>query len=109
MSLYDLPNSTSGMDAILVDTSTAVPAFVPMLLLFVFFVVLLGGSNSQRKRTGNSDIPLWATIASISTLMVALPMTLTTGMISKSLLAILVVIIIMCGLWFFLSRNKYEM
>jgi len=108
MSLYNLPNSTTGIDAIIVDTATAVPIFIPMLLMFIFVTVLLGGSTAQRKRTGFSDLPLWSVLASISTLMVSLPLTLVVGIINVLTLSIVVVVTLLCGLWFFTSRNRYE-
>jgi hypothetical protein len=79
-----------------------------MLLVFVFCLVFIGGSFSQRRREGQSDFALWSVIASLSTLVVCLPLTLTVGLISLDYLGIVVVITILCGFWFFTSRNRNE-
>ena len=106
--LYDAPNTTAGFDNAMVDLVTEVNAFIPMLLLFVFCVVFIGGSTAQRRREGQSDYPLWSVIASLSTLVLCLPLTLITGLISLDYLGYVVVITILCGFWFFTSRNKNE-
>lgn len=108
MALYDLPNATTGIDAIIVDTATSIPMIVPMLLLFVFGIVLLGGSSSQKRRTGYSDIPFWSVLASISTLMICLPLTLISDAINIITLSVVVVITLLSGLWYFMNRNRYE-
>lgn len=108
MSLYDIPNMSSGIDDALVDTVSAVPSFPPLLLLFVFLTVLIGGSISQKRRLGSADVPMWATLSSIITLMISLIMTLEEGMIDPSVVSIVVVITMLSGFWFFFDRNRNE-
>ena len=108
MPIYEVPTSTSGIDNILVDTVNAVPSFTPLLLLFIFLVILIGGATKQKRRIGTADIPMWMTLASVCTLMIALPLTLTTGLISLTTLVIVVTITITSGIWFFLDRNRNE-
>ncbi len=108
MSKYIVPNITSGFDDALVGLSTTLPIFVPMLLIFVFGVVFLGGFTSQKRKTGFADVPMWATMASLSTFMVALPLTLTAGIIGIETLSIVVVVTILSGFWLFTSRNRNE-
>jgi hypothetical protein len=105
---YELPNMSAGMDDAITGTVTAVPSFIPMFLLFVFGVVFIGGVVSQKRKTGSSDFPMWATIASLSTLMIALPMTLVAGMLSGVNLSIVVAITIASGFWLFTSQNRNE-
>jgi hypothetical protein len=105
---YELPNMSEGMDSALVGISTSVPIFVPMFLLFVYAVIMIGGSIQQRNRTGYSDIPLWSTIGFIGTLMVALPMTLVAGVINSTYLVIIVILTILSGMWLFLDNNRNE-
>jgi len=52
MSMYEMPNITSGMDDAVVGMATTVPIFTPMLLIFVFFTVFIGGFISQKKEMG---------------------------------------------------------
>ena len=108
MPTYDIPNLTGGIDDVLVDVAGTVNIFTPMFLLFIFSVVFIGGVISQKRRTGTGDMPMWATIASISTLMVALPLTLISGLIQLEILVIVVVITIFSGLWLFMDKNKNE-
>ena len=106
--LYDLPNATSGIDAILVQTINIFPAFTPLLLLFVFFVVFLGGIGRQKQRTGTADYPVWSVIASLSMLMVSLILSISAGYIRLDWLVIVVVITIFSGVWLFLDRRAGE-
>lgn len=108
MPIYEQPNLTSGFDDLLISLSHSVPAFFPMFLIFVFGVVFIGGIISQRKRTGSSDIAMWAVIASLSTLMTTLPLTLSAGIIEGHILSIVVVVTIFSGIWFFTSQNRNE-
>ena len=106
--LYELPNVTSGIDAIAIQTVTAVPSFTPLLLLFVFFLIFLGGSARQKAKTGNADLPAWAVVGSISALLIALLMSTITGIIQLQYLIITLVVTIFSGVWFFLDRKPSE-
>lgn len=107
--LYSLPNETTeGIDAIGEQIVTSVPAFTPLLLLFVFFVVFLGGSARQKLRTGDADFSMWAVVASIGTLLIALVLSITAGFIRLDWLIIVVVVTIFSGVWFFLDHGKSD-
>ena len=106
--LYNIPNSTAGIDAIVVQTVNVVPAFTPLLLLFVFFIVFLGGVSRQKARTGTSDYAMWSTVASLSTMMIALIMTMIEGLIRLDWLSIVIVVTIFSGVWLFLDRRASE-
>ena len=106
--LYNFPNASRGMDDALVGFFTGVPILVPMFLLFIWLVVAIGGSSAQSRRTGISDLPLWSTLASLSTLMMALGLSIIEGMIQLETLVIVVVVTIATGVWLFLDRNNRE-
>ena len=106
--LYDLPNSTAGMDSILVQTMNISPYLSPMLLLFVFFTVFLGGMARQKLRTGIADAPVWAVIASMSMFLIALIMTMITGLIGLDTLVIVIVLTIFSAVWLFLDKRSSE-
>ena len=108
MPLYNPPNLTDGIDEALVDVALAVPSFIPMFLIFIFGTILIGGLIAQRNKTGIADFPQWSVIASISTLMIALPMTLISGMLSLTTFSIIVTITITSGVWLFLDRSNKE-
>ena len=108
MALYNLPNSTAGADDILVDTVTSVPGLSSLLLVFVFFIVFLGGISRQKTRTGTADYPMWSVTASLSTFLVALIMSLVEGLIRLDWLIIITVITIFCGVWLFLDKRAGE-
>jgi len=108
LDLYTLPNATSGIDDIAIQTLISVPSFTPLLLLFVFFLIFLTGTGRQKARTGNADFPLWAVVSSIATLMVALIFSTVSGLIQLDYLVIVVVITIFSGVWFFLDQKQSE-
>lgn len=108
MAIYQIPNMTGGIDETLVEIAETVPSFVIGLLLFVFGIVFLGGSTSQKRRTGYSDFPMWATLASVSTLLIALLLSIKQGLINLETLGIIVAITLFCGLWLFLSKGRGE-
>ncbi len=106
--LFTQPNVTTGLDDIVVDTVTAVPSFVPLIFVFVFFVVFLGGVARQKGRTGTGDYAMWAVVASLSTLMVTLIMSIIEGLIRVDWLAIVITITIFSSVWLFLDRRQSE-
>ena len=106
--LYNLPNATTGFDDIAVQTVTAVSAFTPLLLVFVFFVVFLSGIARQKARNGTADYPMWSVVASLSTFMVALILTLYEGLIRLDWLVIITVVTIFSAIWLFLDRKTSE-
>lgn len=108
MSLYNLPNATEGVDTFIVETVAEVPLLMPFLLLFVFFVVFLGGISRQKGRTGTADYPMWAIIAGIATFMISLISSTVTGIIRLDWLIINVIILIFAGVWFFLDQKASE-
>ena len=106
--LYALPNATSGLDTIAVQTATALPAFTPLLMVFVFFVVFLGGISRQKARSGFADYPIWSVVASISVFIMSLLLTLVDGLIHLDWLVIITVITIFSGIWLFLDRKASQ-
>ncbi|KYK20690.1 hypothetical protein AYK24_09875 [Thermoplasmatales archaeon SG8-52-4] len=105
---YELPNMTEGIDEALVDTVSAVPVFTPLLLLFIFLIVLIGGAVKQKFRTGTADVPMWMTLASIVTLIISLILTLRSGLIQGEVVAIVIAMTILSGAWLFFDRNRNE-
>lgn len=108
MAVYDTPNLTGGLDDVLVDVSQTLPVFVPMILVFVFGVVFIGGMISQKRRTGFVDTPMWFMIASVSTLFITLIMTLVEGLMNAPTLGIVVAINVLAGIWLFMGSNRNE-
>lgn len=106
--LYDLPSNVTSADGILVEVINSAPFLPPLMLLFIYFIVLLGGIRMQKTRIGTADYPMWSVIASLSTLMIALLMSVTAGIIRIDWLIIVVVITIFSGVWFFLDRRSTE-
>jgi len=108
MALYNVPNISDGVDNFMVDLVAEVPIFTPMFLLFVFGLVLIGGATSQKRRTGTVDLPMWSVLASLSTFMISLPLTLLGGLIDIFTLSIVVSVTLMSGIWLFLDKNRRE-
>ena len=109
--LYTLPDSTSGLDSIAVQTITAVPKFIPLLLTFVFVTVFIGGILRQKSRSGTADYPMWSVVASMSTFIIALLLTLLDGFDKEGVLVWLVVVVVVTifsGVWLFLDKKAGE-
>ena len=108
MVLYNIPNISDGFDDFIVLTIAEVPIFTPMFLLFVFGIVLIGGITAQKRRTATIDLPMWVTMASLSTFMISLPLTLLGGLIDITTLSIVTAVTLASGIWLFLDRNRRE-
>lgn len=106
--LYNLPNATTGLDPILVQTATAVPKLYPFLLLFVWMVVMLGGTRLQRLSNGTADYPMWSVVASLSTFLVSLFLGIKSGFLRLDVFVVVVVVTIFSGVWLFLDRKQSE-
>ena len=108
MALYNQPNLTAGIDDALIDTARAVPSFPIMFLVFIFGLILIGGSSNQERRTGSADFPFWMVLAGISTTFAALLMSLGDGIIDITTLGIVIAVTILGAVWFFLSKQRGE-
>ena len=108
MSLYTQPNLSSGIDETLISTAQSVPALPVMIIVFTYFVVLLGGSANQKRRIGSADYPFWAVLAGMSITFESLIMTIGIGIINLTTLGVVIALTIMSGLWFFLSKQRGE-
>ena len=106
--VYTMPNLTGGIDTNIVQIVKQVPSFTIGLLLFVWGVVFIGGSSTQKQRSGYSDMPQWAIMASLSILIISLILTLTAGILPPFVLGVVIAINIMSGVWFFLSKGRGE-
>ena len=107
MPTFEFPNGTTP-DEMLVGVSTSVPAFPIMGLVFVWFLIFLTGSIKQNRRAGYADMPQWATLASLGTLLMGLVFTIQEGIITLPILLIVVAITILSAIWFFMSRGRFE-
>lgn len=104
---FEFPNGTTP-DEMLIGVSTSVPAYPIMGLVFVWFFIFLTGSIKQNRRAGYADMPQWATLASLGTLLMSLAMTVTEGIIALPVLLIVVAVTILSAVWFFMSRGRFE-
>ena len=107
MATFNFPNATTP-DQALIGLSSALPGLPVMMMVFVWFFVFVSGSIAQNKRQGYSDIPQWAVFASLSTFLMALVMTINQGVILLNHLLITVAMTVLTGVWFFLSRGRFE-
>jgi hypothetical protein len=109
--LYNIPNSTfagEGLDNIVAEILTEVPSLTPMILMFVFFVVLIGGITRQIGRTGTADYPMWFTVAALCSFFVALLVSVSSGFILLDWLVVNLLVLIGAGTWFFLEQRQSE-
>jgi hypothetical protein len=106
--LYNLPNNTSGLDNLLIETITLFPALPSLMLTFVFLTVFIGGVTRQKIRTGTADYPAWAVLGSISIFILALLLSVNTGFIGLDVLVIVTCLTIGSGVWLFMDRRASE-
>ncbi len=107
MSTFSLPNGTTP-DEILASASSSVPAFPIMILVFTWLVIFIRGVTKQSDVSRYADAPQWAVIASMSCLLLSLVMTVKEGFITLEVLLVVVGVTVLSGIWFFLSRGRYE-
>jgi len=106
--IYLQPTLTGGLDETLIEVATAVPSFVIGLLVFVWGLVFISGSATQKAKSGYADTPMWSVMASLSTMVICLLLTIKGGLINLETLGIVVAITIFSGLWLFMSRGRGE-
>ena len=107
--LYALPNSTEGIDSLILQmTQGSFYWIVPVMLFFTFILVFMGGISRQKIKTGTADYSAWAIMASMATLLPALLFSVSAGFIRLDWLIIVVVLNIVSAIWFFLDRNITE-
>jgi len=107
--LYNFPNSTAGLDSIVLQmTSGDFYWLVPMMLFFTFFLVFIGGISRQKVKTGTADYSAWSIIASMATLLIALLFSVTAGFLRLDWLVIVIVLNVLSAIWFFLDKKITE-
>ena len=106
--LYNLPNTTSGLDAIVIDTFSVFPFMSSLILLFVYLTVFIGGITRQLIKSGTADYSAWALIAGMATLLPALIFSISAGFIQLDWLIIVVAMNILGAIWFFLDKKPSE-
>ena len=107
MAKYEFPEMNgTGVDELVVDMAQTINIFVPMLLVFVFFVVWITGYRKQRVSTGVGDAPVWATVAGVVTSITALLLSLVPNLIDLGTLVITFLVTIIMGIWLFASKDK---
>lgn len=108
MALYTLPSNNTGIDQIVIDTISVIPIFTPLLLAFVYFIVVLSGISMQVVRTGTADYPMWSTIGGIASTMTALILSVSSGFVNLQWLIVSLTITIFSAVWLFLDKRQSE-
>jgi len=108
MALYNIPNSTAGIDGMLIQIVQEVPSLTIMFSLFIFCFVLLTGMALQQRRSGIVDAPLWCTLAGLSATFLNLIFSLTAGIANSVMLAVCISVTLFSALWLFLSKGRFE-
>ena len=109
MPIYTMPTLEGGIDQTLIEVARTVPSFMIGFLIFIFGTVFISGVLIQKRKSGYSDMPMWAVMASMSTFFVSLLLTIKSGLITLEILTIVISVTIISGLWFFLSRGRGEL
>ena len=107
MPTFSFPNGTTP-DEVLFNVSSSVPIFPIMILVFTWSLIFLRGAIKQNDRFGNNDMPFWAVLASLATVLLSLTMTVIPGLITLPILLIVMGVTTLSAIWFFLSRGRLE-
>lgn len=108
MSTFTLGNATTPDESIIAIATATGGLFPIMVLVFTWVIIFLGGMQKQNKRFGYSDAPQWATMASLACVLLSLVMTIKEGLISLPTLLIVMGVATLSGVWFFMSRGRFE-
>jgi hypothetical protein len=103
--MYNITNE-SQIDKILINLAGNVPSLFPMLLVFEFMVIALGGAFANQRRVGYTNISMWFAIAGLITSTSAFILFLVNGLITLPTLSICVTITILSVLWFMFSGDE---
>lgn len=106
--VYDQPTLNGGLDETLYEVVQTVPSFIIGLLMFVWGFVFISGMATQKRSSGFADTQMWAVMASISTLLVTLMLSIKPGLINLETFGIVVALNVFAGLWLFLSKGRGE-
>jgi len=106
--LYNLPNATTGVDAIAIQMFDSFPFLGALLLFMTYFTVFIGGITRQLAKSGTADYSAWALIAGMATLLPTLLFSITSGFIQLDWLIIIVSINLLSAIWFFLDKKPSE-
>jgi len=93
-------NTSEGLHVLVQYVSDVVPMFIPMVL-FSFFIIVLGGIYFNTRREGKPDFFSAFAVAGYATLLVALVLSVIPGVIDMVTIGICVIITIAgtLGLW----------
>jgi len=103
MSIYNQPNLTSGIDGTFVELLQQ-SLLYHWAFGFCIWICFYNWNGYTKAKTGHADMPMWAVMASISTLIVTLLLSIKSGLINIETLAIVISITVFSGLWLFLSK-----
>ena len=108
MATFNLQNASTPDEALVAVATATGGVFPIMILVFTWVIIFFSGVQRQNKRFGYSDAPQWATMASLSCVLLGLVMTIKEGFITLQVLIIIFGVATLSAIWFFLSRGRYE-
>lgn len=98
-------NLTS-LDGVLIYINEVVPFFTATFLLVIYFIIGLTAYLGSKRFSGQADIFASMTAAGFITFILAIIMTLTTGIINVFTVAIASILLIISFLLLLLKRNR---
>lgn len=102
----DQVNQSEGLQTLLIYTNNITSGLFMSLILFCFFLIIwIGGYNSSKRLTGRSDIAMYFMFAGFSTTIVAVVMSLISGLINRYVVISCVIISCLGALWYFTARE----
>lgn len=110
MPIYNLPqdvgvNFSRGGEQMIIYIAGQVPILIPSILLALFMIIFVTGTQLQRKLEGKSIYPQWFAISGLITATVSILMLLIEGLISTYVVGITIGVSIIGIIWFFMSGD----
>ena len=84
---YELPtanwsNNSNGLANLFIYESSQIDIFGGGLLLFIFFIIAVGGFSMQQKRNGTASMGTWFAVSGIITTFLSFILFIVAGIIS---------------------------
>ena len=99
-------NVSEGLYIPFLYVAQTIDIFIPLVLFAFFFIIAYGSFYAQKRSSGEGDFPVSLVVASFSTTIMAILMSLIEGLIISRYVIITVVIAIFSFIFLVFSRKR---
>lgn len=101
---YNLQQNITNPTDLLINVSTEVSIFAPIMLFFVWALITIGGFMANDKKTGKTSFFQWLVAGGFVTNIISLILFLIVGIISLEIVIVYLALFIGSVLLFFLTE-----